>query len=346
LCPEKFPVVVSSVRELCGWSAEKHSCAIPSLALKLGHSVKKCAMIVKADSIITLDDSRRKKVDDFFSLCSLEWNDDVSSTALETLKTAKMNKPQRLPLTEDLQKLSKMLNETIVSKSMSLLETVNVTTWYELAEATLAKFILFNRKRSGEAERLLVETYSNRNRDTTPDTDIFNSLSASEKLMCSTLERIEIRGKFGRTVPVILPPELVGALDLLVKYRDAVNVNRNNPFLFARPYFNSISCLRGSDCLRKFANTCNAVCPENITSTRLRKHVATVSQILNLGKNELDLLAQFMGHDVRVHRSYYRLPDDTLQLAKISKILVALDRGQMSTFTGQSLEEMTIDPEG
>ena len=34
-----------------------------------------------------------------------------------------------------------------------------------------------------------------------------------------------------------------------------------------------------------------------------------MSQILNLNENELDVLARFMGHDIKVHRKYYRLPD-------------------------------------
>jgi len=54
----------------------------------------------------------------------------------------------------------------------------------------------------------------------------------------------------------------------------------------------------------------------------LRKHVTTISQVLNLKENELDidLLAQFMGHD-RVHREFYRLPLDVLQTAEVAKIL-------------------------
>jgi len=55
----------------------------------------------------------------------------------------------------------------------------------------------------------------------------------------------------------------------------------------------------------------------------LRKHVTTISQVLNLKENELDvdLLAQFMGHDIRVHREFYRLPLDVLQTAEVAKIL-------------------------
>ena len=61
------------------------------------------------------------------------------------------------------------------------------------------------------------------------------------------------------------------------------------------------------------------------TSTHLRKYVATVSQVLDLQEKELDWLARHKGHDIRVHREYYRLHESTLELAKVSKILALVD---------------------
>jgi len=61
-----------------------------------------------------------------------------------------------------------------------------------------------------------------------------------------------------------------------------------------------------------------------LKTTNLRKHVATMSQILNLKKNELDQLAQFMGHDIRIYREYYRLPNDVVQAAQVVKVLLSM----------------------
>ncbi len=68
--------------------------------------------------------------------------------------------------------------------------------------------------------------------------------------------------------------------------------------------------------------------------------------MLNLTDTELDQLADFMGHDIRVHRKFYRLPEGTLQLAKISKVLMALEQGRVSEFNGKNLDEINIDPNG
>ena len=98
-------------------------------------------------------------------------------------------------------------------------------------------------------------------------------------------------------------------------YRHHVGIPKKNPHLFAT---GPNSHYRGSDVLRNFAIQCGAKQPEALTSTKLHKHIATISQILNLSNHELNQLATFMGHDIRVHREYYTLPESTIQLAKIS----------------------------
>ncbi len=49
---------------------------------------------------------------------------------------------------------------------------------------------------------------------------------------------------------------------------------------------------------------CNAKMPDLLRGTKLRKHVAIMSQVMNLKGNELDVLANFLDHDVRVHQEY------------------------------------------
>ncbi|KAK7945724.1 hypothetical protein WMY93_001452 [Mugilogobius chulae] len=174
--------------------------------------------------------------------------------------------------------------------------------------------------------------------------DLGDALSDLEKKLCQHFRRLEIAGKRGRKVPVLLTPAMQEALDLLVSKREMCGVVPGNKYLFARP--KACSYFRGSDCLRHFAKMCGAKNPESLTSTKLRKQTATLSQVLNLSNTELDQLADFLGHDVRVHRQFYRLPEGTLQLAKVSKILMALEQGRMAEFKGKGLDDITIDPEG
>lgn len=145
-------------------------------------------------------------------------------------------------------------------------------------------------------------------------------------------------------VPRLLTPDMIAAMELLVKNRNKFQVQTENVYLFARP--GVLSHYRGSDCFRMFAKQCGAKCPEALTSTRLRKQVATLSTVLNLKENEMDQLATFLGLDIRVHREFYRLPESTLQLAKVSKLLIVMEKGKLSDLQGKGLDDIEINPEG
>lgn len=56
--------------------------------------------------------------------------------------------------------------------------------------------------------------------------------------------------------------------------------------------------------------------------------------------NELDQLADFLGNKINVHREYYRLPEATIQVTNISKLLLALEKGKLTELKGKSLDEI------
>ncbi|XP_037634002.1 uncharacterized protein LOC119493061 [Sebastes umbrosus] len=168
-------------------------------------------------------------------------------------------------------------------------------------------------------------------------------LTPLENKMCDFFTRVEIRGKRGRGVPVLLKPSMVSAMELLAGTREVCGVSKENIYMFGRP--GALSAYKGGECIKKFARESGAKHPEVLTSTRLRKHIATMSQVLNLQENEADQFADFLGHDIRVHRQYYRLPQGTLQLAKMSKVLLAVEKGTLSQYKGQTLDDIEIDPE-
>jgi len=144
--------------------------------------------------------------------------------------------------------------------------------------------------------------------------EVKKSLSKFELQLCKTYKRVEIRGKRGRKVPMLVSKPLEASLNLIIKVRSNVGVNSSNKFVFAIPSSNSLYYMRGSDALRKHVKLCSLKCPQAISSTKLRKHIATLSQLINLEERELEMLAGFLGHDINVHRDFYRLPEDTLQV--------------------------------
>lgn len=83
--------------------------------------------------------------------------------------------------------------------------------------------------------------------------------------------------------------------------------------------------------------------PKEITSTKLKKYIATVSQAATLTEVDINWLVRHLKHDVRVHREFYRLHESTTELAKVSKLLMAVDSGNIRGVVGKSLSEMTVE---
>ena len=71
--------------------------------------------------------------------------------------------------------------------------------------------------------------------------------------------------------------------------------------------------LEATKALRTVSKKAGFEAPDQIWSTLLRKHIAMMSQLVNLSSAEMHQLANFMGHNLNIHMDYYRLPDDIEQ---------------------------------
>lgn len=65
-------------------------------------------------------------------------------------------------------------------------------------------------------------------------------------------------------------------------------------------------------------------------------------QVAGLTKGELKWLANHMGHELNIHETVYRLQDSTIELAKVSRLLMAVDSGRMQEFAGKTLDQIQL----
>lgn len=340
--PNKYKLLRDSVLELSGFDDVTGTFDTPSLALKLGFTIKKCANLIKGeyleDEILRL---RIPDLDTFLSLLESKWETEVSAHARRTLVERKWNTPKRMPLAKDIQILNKYLKERCLILQPLLEAEPNKKVFEELTEITLIMTIILNRRRVGEVQLINLKDYE-KIRKGDPESDVFDSLNEIEKHLSQSLVRLVIKGKRGRGVPVLLTKTLKDNIDLLIKKRIYCGVDINNKYLFAS-IRHTCGFYRAHILLKKYAQLAGCQNVETITSTRLRKHVAIMVQLLNLKEHELDSLAKFMGHDIKVHREYYRLADETVELAKISKILLTMENGDISSLKGKNLDEIDIN---
>eukprot|EP00794_Sanderia_malayensis_P021033 gene21033-23086_t len=270
----------------------------------------------------------KENVEFFIQLISSEWSAKVSSAALRKLGDNALKKSPHMPKTEDLIKLRDHLLREIPLATKALLSEPILTHWRRLAELTVARILLFNKRRGNKGSKMEISQFTERPKwlDLSME-EMSRSLQPLEMELCKRMDLVYIHGKRGRKVPILMDKSVVAAMDALIKERNAVGVSEENKYIFAARTRGSKRYLRGPGCLAAVVIQCKLICPELIKSTKLRKYVATVSQIIDLNNSELEWLANHMGHDISVHREYYRLHDSTLELSKVSRLLLAVDEG-------------------
>jgi len=327
LTPKYFDSTVKCSQQVAKYNKQINNYASPSVILKLGQLLKQCCEIaefifLKEQHGNINQQENIKAVQNMKYLIETQWSHEISSNALKDITQKKWNKPPILPLNSDIKlfrnHLLKIENE---SYNKLKVNPENLHAYRDLQDSILAQLILLNRRRSGEIQRIHLDTYTNSISEISQE-EIVQALSPMETELTKSFKRIVIRGKRGRGVPVLFTPHLQKRLQYLLQLRKIVSfINKDNPYLF--PLSQSPNnCVRASDVIRKFGDECGAQHPENITLTRLRKHVATVAQLLNLSEGDIEQLSTFMGHSVNVHKEYYRLSDNAFQVIFIVILII------------------------
>lgn len=103
-----------------------------------------------------------RKGETFKKLYFTKWSELISHHAPSTLSEAKVNKPSTLPFTQDVQLLHKHLLKTSDVALEHLKEAPTPQNYSELATATLARIIVFNRRRAGEVSKMLLKSFQKR----------------------------------------------------------------------------------------------------------------------------------------------------------------------------------------
>nr|CAI5848195.1 unnamed protein product [Callosobruchus analis] len=348
LRPKYFDIFVEATKRVAKYDIEKDVYNSPTFAINIVTSLKQCCDIaitfIYTKNVEHLSVPAATLEADLKTLVRLfetNWSYEVSSHAANNLKLNKWNKVTIVPLASDLRLLRdhlvKLATESlkILQKSLKDNQLFN-----NLVESVYCRVILLNRRRSGELQRMYLHTYINASSETQKYEEFTHAVSQPEEILLKSLKRVVIRGKRGRGVPVLFSSDVQEHIKYILELRDHF-VPKDNPYLFAAA--RSASHLIGYKILMKHAKRSGAKNPSAITSTRLRKHLATLSQLFNLSEGEIEQLATFMGHTAGVHKSSYRLPDDIYQTAKISKLLMIMEDGSADKYKGKSIDEIYLD---
>lgn len=99
--------------------------------------------------------------------------------------------------------LNKYLRDTIDNALEVLKTTFDKRQWEALSKACMLFLLSFNSKRLGEVQNMTVTDFK-RKQKVRQNTDVYNSLFPSEKILASHFYHVQIRGKLARGVPILI----------------------------------------------------------------------------------------------------------------------------------------------
>ncbi|XP_070515392.1 uncharacterized protein [Cardiocondyla obscurior] len=314
--PKRYDFCVNSVNKLAQFDETTWTYKIPSIASSLGTLIKQVGQILRSMCIKKEEFDNQVVVENFLKIFEENYPTSVNKVVRKTLGHRMRQRKVVLPSMNDIKKLSAYLTNKRTKALHDLQKDgFSIQAWRTLSETTLVSTMMFNRRRPGELERILIEnlkTLTTISKEEAPE--LYKSFSKYVQIM--------IRGKLARTVPVLLHKEILHCMEMIVNYRTQAGVSKDNPFIFG---INTMvekrsAYLKACVLIRKYSKACGADIPSSLRCTTLRKHIATICITLDVSDTQINDLADFMGHHEKIHKSHYRQSILTQDLA-ISQLL-------------------------
>lgn len=313
LKPVNFDDIIEATKNISKYEVTRRCFGAPSLALHLGTTLKKMAelsekLILRKKIPLPINDVEKTLTDlkRIKKLIESQWTTELGSLALKDLNEKSAIKPKLLPVTEDIMKLTTFLEQTANICYEQLINLKSIEEYKVLVETTLILTILHNRKRVGDIQYLELSSYREQHDKAPPkENDFLSTLTENEKVLTQHYKKIVAIGKGSRPVTILIPKKIQKFYTLIFNLRNntAWFLPENNYFF---TYPKSTRWIDGCAVIRKYAKKSGVKHPELLTSSRLRKHIATVTQLLSLKTNEIEQLAKFMGHTVGTHQTFYK----------------------------------------
>jgi len=66
-------------------------------------------------------------------------------------------------------------------------------------------------------------------------------------------------------------------------------------------------------------------------------------QLVDMDAGQKEWLAEHLGHEFNIHKNNYVLQEPIIELAKISRLLIAVEAGDAAMFVGKKLQDISTE---
>lgn len=323
---ERYNSMVAAIKAIGRFDPETNEFGAPAMASFAVTFMKHIGKYLSAEYIRLRDRENKTETEDFLAYMATDIDISINKLVTETQSRMRRQKQQNIPTMDDVKQLLRYINTERNACIEELTKGYSDKNWFKLGELIMAWIIVFNRRRVGEVQNILIEEFLGRESiDDESNKEMMAALSDESKSVARKFKRMKIRGKKGRTVPVLLKPATDKGIQTLVEYRQAAGVPTDSKYLFELPSSSKlkIKVVDGCQTLRKFSDSCGAENPTSLRGTNLRKHMATTCVSLELNEALTAEVAQYMGHSEKIHRDRYRQNTIDREVVQMAQVLEA-----------------------
>ena len=159
--PKYYNEAIDAVNVIAELDPNTQQYKKPSVAAALGSALKKLGLIMESECIKDHNAEQKKNTKDFLKLIQEDYTYSINKGVYETMAHVQRTKKVNMPQIVDIRKLDDYLDKIIDKESAILKQKFDFDAWKNLAQATLIKLQVFNRRRAGEVERLKIAHLKN-----------------------------------------------------------------------------------------------------------------------------------------------------------------------------------------
>lgn len=321
--PKCFKIIISATKIISGFNERDATYNACSTAIPLGTALKYACSCLETEILMKSKlfqfknpKQAEKDAQNLRKIIESRWRVEISSVALKDQHQKKWEKLLVIPVISDLEKLNLYVTNMVNMAINKLQQLMNadelddderrmlVENYKKAAQGLMTLTLILNRKRIDEVQYLEKEVYNKENAVENQE-ELHAALSVSEKVLCKNFKRVVTGGKRSRPEPLLFSKYLQDKISILLQSRTKISTLEKNIYLFANPH-SSEGWFNGTYVLRNLANKCGAKNPQSLSSTKYRKQLATVLQVMNITDEDMEQIATFLGHTLKTHKEYYR----------------------------------------
>ncbi|XP_059226883.1 uncharacterized protein LOC131998538 [Stomoxys calcitrans] len=226
--PYLYDNVVLALRNTAKWNMHT-GFVTPSVASSLSTLIKKCGHTQKSEFVKSQNFDLKEQLKDFMILWEEDTPIQINRRAILDQQKLKRLKHVTLPRKNDITKMTSYLRTKMRNALRVLSTKYSYYEWRTLVQTSLVYIQMFNRRRAGETERLLIENYKLKNSicDSDMTEDLAKTMSKESMDYAKRFLRVSLTGKLDRGVSVLLDELCQRAIETILKYRKKAGIKKN-----------------------------------------------------------------------------------------------------------------------